>query len=150
MTEENNTVGRPFGQKLAHPRNMTDQALEALGYNKPHVWHINGEIIAKFKTGLEAYKAFDNTNDEVNYTIDDVWYVAWKSEVGILLEENEMFQPHVHCLDATVIGEFTTYWKAIEAFEAYKNIVTIHTGESQSKVSKSDIVVMSENEFECL
>jgi len=107
MTEKNDPVGRPFGQKLVHPKNMTDQALEALGYNKPHVWHINGKIIAKFKTGLEAYNAFDNIHDEVNYTIDDVWYVTWKSEVGILLEENPIFQQHIDLGDSmSAPGEY--------------------------------------------
>ena len=54
---------------------------------------------------------------------------------------------HVHCIGPTLVGVFDTGSEAIKAHEAYGDTVVIHIGENQSKVNKSDIEVMSENEY---
>jgi len=66
--------------------------------------------------------------------------------------ESEPKIRHIHCIGPTMIGVFDTGLEAIKAFEAYDDTVIIHStgpnGEkSQSKVDKSDIEVMSENEY---
>jgi len=54
---------------------------------------------------------------------------------------------HVHCIGPTLVGMFDTGSEAIKAHEAYGDTVVIHIGENQSEVDKSDIEVMSLNEY---
>jgi len=54
---------------------------------------------------------------------------------------------HVHCIGPTLVGVFDTGSEAIKAYEAYEDTVVIHIGENQSEVDKSDIEVMSLNEY---
>ena len=61
--------------------------------------------------------------------------------------ESEPQVKHVHCIGPTLVGVFDTGSEAIKAYEAYEDIVVIHIGENQSEVNKSDIEVMSENEY---
>lgn len=54
---------------------------------------------------------------------------------------------HVHCIGPTIVRVFDTGLEAIEAYEAYEDIVVIHIGEDQSEANKDQIEVMSLNEY---
>lgn len=61
--------------------------------------------------------------------------------------ESEPQVKHVHCIGPTVVGVFDTGSEAIKAYKAYADTVVIHIGANQSEVDKSDIEVMSLNEY---